>query len=138
VPVGAVLIDSGGEVLSSRHNQTIRYSDPTAHAEILAIRDAAEKMKNYRLVNTTLYVTIEPCLMCMGALIHSRVSRLVFGAFDSKWGAAGSLFDFSDNPRLNHRLETIPGICRDECKRLLQIFFQKKRNDQKNIDSKKP
>jgi len=128
VPVGAVVVTEKGKVLSSVHNQVICLCDPTAHAEILAIREAALKIRNYRLLNTTLYVTVEPCIMCMGAIIHARISTVVFGAFDSKWGAAGSLYNFSDDNRLNHHLEIVPGICEDECKALMQDFFRSKRN----------
>jgi len=128
VPVGAVVVTEKGNILSSAHNQVIGLCDPTAHAEILAIREAASKVQNYRLLNTTLYVTVEPCIMCMGAIIHARISTVVFGAFDPKWGAAGSLYNFSDDTRLNHQLEIVPGICEDECKALMQDFFRSKRN----------
>lgn len=127
VPVGAVVVTKKGKILSSAHNQVIGLCDPTAHAEILAIRKAASKIQNYRLLNTTLYVTVEPCIMCMGAIIHARISTVVFGAFDPKWGAAGSLYNFSDDTRLNHLPEIIPGICEDECKALMQDFFRSKR-----------
>ena len=128
VPVGAVLISKSGLVLASTHNQTISLSDPTAHAEILALRHAARQIQNYRLLNTTLYVTVEPCMMCMGAIIHARVSRLVYGAKDSKWGAAGSLYDLSADKRLNHSLEVIPGVCETECREILQRFFRDRRS----------
>lgn len=127
VPVGAVVVTKKGKILSSAHNQVIGLCDPTAHAEILAIRKAASKIQNYRLLNTTLYVTVEPCIMCMGAIIHARISTVVFGAFDPKWGGAGSLYNFSDDTRLNHLPEIIPGICEDECKALMQDFFRSKR-----------
>ncbi len=127
VPVGAVLVEKSGEILSFGHNQTISHTDPTAHAEILSLRAAAQKILNYRLLNTTLYVTIEPCIMCMGAIIHARVSRIVFGASDLKWGAAGSLYDLSTDTRLNHRPEIISGVCLDECRALIQKFFSAKR-----------
>ncbi len=127
VPVGAVVVTEKGKILSAAHNQVIGLCDPTAHAEILAIREAASKVQNYRLLNTTLYVTVEPCIMCMGAIIHARISTVVFGAFDPKWGAAGSLYNFSDDTRLNHLPEIIPGICEDECKALMQDFFRSKR-----------
>ncbi len=128
VPVGAVLISESGLVLASKHNQTISLSDPTAHAEILALRHAARQSQNYRLLNTTLYVTVEPCMMCMGAIIHARVCRLVYGAGDSKWGAAGSLYDLSADERLNHRLEVIHGVCETECREILQRFFRDRRS----------
>lgn len=127
VPIGAVLIDKTGKILASTHNQVISMADPTAHAEILAIRKAGHKISNYRLLNSTLYVTIEPCMMCMGAVVHARISKLVFGAYDPKWGSAGSLYDFSDDKRLNHRLEILSGVCEKECKLLIQRFFRNKR-----------
>jgi tRNA(adenine34) deaminase len=127
VPVGAVLIDENGEILSANHNQTIGMCDPTAHAEILALREAALKIRNYRLSNTSLYVTMEPCVMCMGAIIHARVSELVFGAADAKWGGAGSVYDFSGDAKLNHRLEIVRGVCEDECKSLIRAFFRERR-----------
>ncbi|MFH0994092.1 MAG: tRNA adenosine(34) deaminase TadA [Pseudomonadota bacterium] len=128
VPIGAVLISESGVVLASTHNQTISLSDPTAHAEILALRHAAKQIQNYRLLNTTLYVTVEPCMMCMGAIIHARISRLVYGAKDSRWGAAGSLYDLSADKRLNHSLEVIPGVCEAECREILQRFFRDRRS----------
>jgi tRNA(adenine34) deaminase len=127
VPIGAVLISESGAVLASAHNQTISLSDPTAHAEILALRHAAKQIQNYRLLNTTLYVTVEPCMMCMGAIIHARVSRLVYGTVDSKWGAAGSLYDLSADNRLNHLLDVIHGVCETECREILQRFFRDRR-----------
>lgn len=128
VPVGAVLISESGLVLASAHNQVISLSDPTAHAEILALRHAAKKIQNYRLLNTTLYVTVEPCMMCMGAIIHARVSRLVYGARESKWGAAGTLYDLSTDRRLNHCLDVIAGVCETECREILQRFFRDRRS----------
>jgi len=128
VPVGAVIVGESGEILSLAHNSTIKLSDPAAHAEILALRMAAKRLLNYRLLNTTLYVTVEPCIMCMGAIIHARVSRVVFGTNDPKWGAAGSLYNFANDSRLNHQPEIIGGVCKDECKSLIQDFFRSKRN----------
>jgi tRNA(adenine34) deaminase len=127
VPVGAVLVTENDELLSVAHNQIISSKDPTAHAEILALREAAHKIGNYRLLNTTLYVTVEPCPMCMGAIIHARVARVVFGTRDPKWGAAGSLYNFAEDHRFNHRPKIIEGICEDECKKLMQDFFSSKR-----------
>jgi tRNA(adenine34) deaminase len=127
VPVGAVLVSESGDILSLSHNQVITFADPTAHAEISALRKAATRVLNYRLLNTTLYVTIEPCLMCMGAIVHARVARVVFGAKDLKWGAAGSLYNFAEDTRLNHRPDIVPGVCRDECRDLIQAFFRSKR-----------
>ncbi len=129
VPVGAILVDVDGGILARAHNQPISRSDPTAHAEILALRHAAAQLGNYRLLSTRLYVTVEPCVMCMGAIIHARVSMLAFGTEDRKWGAAGSLYDFSKNQRLNHRVEVIGGICRLTCRKLIQDFFQEKRRN---------
>jgi tRNA(adenine34) deaminase len=127
VPIGSVIVSESGEILSASHNQIISLADPTAHAEIITLRKAAQKISNYRLLSTTLYVTIEPCIMCMGAIVHARVSRVVFGAHDPKWGAAGSLYNFAHDTRLNHRPEIIHGICEDECRTLIQDFFREKR-----------
>ena len=127
VPIGAVLVDENNELLAAAHNQTIARQDPTTHAEILTLRQGADNIGNYRLLNTTLYVTVEPCPMCMGAAIHARVSRIVFGAHDPKWGAAGSLYNFAADPRFNHQPEVVAGICEDECKQLMQDFFREKR-----------
>ena len=127
VPVGAVLVSETGEFLAAARNCTIELCDPTAHAEVIALREAAGKSRNYRLLNTTLYVTIEPCPMCMGALVHARVARLVFGAKDPKWGAAGSLYNLAQDRRLNHQVEVIAGVCEPECRELVQEFFRRKR-----------
>ena len=127
VPIGALVVTDRNQVMAAEHNRTITLNDPTAHAEILALRTAAAKIGNYRLLNTTLYVTVEPCPMCMGAAIHARVSRVVFGARDPKWGAAGSLYDFSNDLRFNHQPKIIEGICEVECKALMQNFFREKR-----------
>ena len=127
VPIGAVLVAEDGEILAATHNKTISLTDPTAHAEILALREGARKTQNYRLLKTTLYVTIEPCVMCMGAIVHARISKLVFGATDPKWGGAGSLYNLASDNRLNHRVEIIAGICADECRTLVQEFFRLKR-----------
>jgi len=128
VPVGAVIVSEKGEILSAAHNQTIKLTDPTAHAEILALRKAALEISNYRLLNTTLYVTVEPCIMCMGAIVHARISRVVFGATDPKWGAAGSLYNYAKDDRLNHRVEITAGVRAEDCCRLMQNFFQAKRD----------
>lgn len=127
VPIGAVLVAENGEILSETHNQTITLNDPTAHAEILAIREGTQKTQNYRLLNTTLYVSIEPCIMCMGAIVHARISKLVFGAKDPKWGGAGSLYNFATDNRLNHRVEVIEGVCEGKCRSLIHKFFRQKR-----------
>jgi tRNA(adenine34) deaminase len=127
VPVGAVLVDDDRCLLARGRNQTIARSDPTAHAEITAIRKAGRKRSNYRLLSTTLYVTVEPCFMCMGAIIHARIARLVFGAHDPKWGAAGSLYDFAHDHRLNHQPEIVAGVCGEDCRALMRGFFKQKR-----------
>jgi tRNA(adenine34) deaminase len=127
VPVGAVLVGADGRVLARTHNLTLTLGDVTAHAEILALREAARIVNNYRLLNTTLYVTVEPCLMCMGAIVHARVAQVVFGAKDPKWGAAGSLYDFPRDARLNHRPEVVSGIRETECRALMQAFFRARR-----------
>ena len=128
VPVGAVLVSSTGEVLAAAHNSVIEHSDPTAHAEIQVLRKYGRQISNYRLLNTTLYATIEPCLMCMGAIIHARVARVVFGTGDAKWGAAGSLYNFAADRRLNHHTEVVSGVCEDACRDLIQDFFRRRRN----------
>ena len=133
VPVGAVLAGENMEVISAAHNKTISLNDPTAHAEILVLREAAERISNYRLLNTTLYVTVEPCIMCMGAIVHARVKTVVYGAYDLKWGAAGTLYNFADDKRLNHRVEIIPGICQDESRNLIQSFFRARRKKSENL-----
>jgi tRNA(adenine34) deaminase len=127
VPIGAILIDQAGDVLAASHNQTITLSDPTAHAEVLVMRSAAQKLGNYRLLRTSMYVTVEPCVMCMGALIHARVERVVFGAQDPKWGAAGSLYHLALDERLNHQPEVVGGICESACREMMQQFFRQRR-----------
>ena len=127
VPIGAVIVAETGEVLAADHNRTIAASDPTAHAEILVMRAAARALGNYRLPDTTLYVTVEPCIMCMGAAVNARVARVVFGAADPKWGAAGSLYDFSTDTRLNHRIQVTGGILEQACRQLMQDFFRARR-----------
>lgn len=127
VPVGAVVV-KGGEIIGRGLNRPVQDSDPTAHAEIVALRAAAASEKNYRLNGTTVYVTLEPCAMCLGAMLNARVSRLVFGAYDPKAGAAGSVVDLSDNRRLNHQLEVNGGLLADQCAALLKKFFQSRRD----------
>lgn len=127
VPVGAVLTNNDGNILAAAFNQTIFQHDPTAHAEISVLRQAGQKTGNYRFVNTILYVTVEPCIMCMGAIIHSRVSHVVFGTTDPKWGAAGSLYDFAKDMRLNHHPRVTGGICKEQCRQLMVDFFKEKR-----------
>ena len=127
VPVGAVLVAQDGTVLAKAHNRTIALCDPTAHAEILALRAASRALGNYRLLNTTLYVTIEPCIMCMGALLQARVARIVFGAKDPKWGGAGSRYNLAANTGLNHTIDVQRGLLENECRELIQDFFRAKR-----------
>ena len=127
VPIGAVIVAENGNVLARAGNQTVETADPTAHAEIVAIRKASIILNNYRLLGTTLYVTVEPCLMCMGAVIHARIAKLVFGTADPKWGACGSLYDFSKDNRLNHQLAVVSGIRENRCRDLMQIFFRARR-----------
>jgi tRNA(adenine34) deaminase len=129
VPVGAVLVLADGKMVAHAHNFPISLNDPTAHAEILALRQAAEIVGNYRLPGTTLYVTMEPCLMCTGALIYARIKRLVFGCLDPKAGACVSLYQIPADPRLNHRLEVTGGVREAECRELVQQFFQEKRKN---------
>lgn len=122
-PVGAVVVCEGA-VVARAHNHREAEHDPTAHAELLAIREAAERLGRWRLSDCTVYVTLEPCAMCAGALINARIERLVFGAFDPKAGMVGSLEDLSSDERLNHRFDVIPGVLGDEASQLLQDFFQ--------------
>ncbi len=127
VPVGAVLINEENELLASGHNQPISSSDPTAHAEIVVLRDAARLLNNYRLPNTTLYVTLEPCTMCVGALVQARVKRIVYGAVEPKTGAIESAHQLFDQGSYNHQPEIIGGVLKDECSALLSEFFERKR-----------
>ena len=126
VPVGAVLVQ-GESLLAEGWNQPIAAHDPTAHAEVMALRAAGQARGNYRLAGTTLYVTLEPCLMCVGAIVHARVSRLVFGALDPKSGAVTSCLRGFELPGLNHRLESTGGILADACGRILKEFFRARR-----------
>lgn len=126
VPVGAVvLVDN--EIIAQGHNNSIANSDPSGHAEIVALRRAAERLGNYRLPSATLYVTLEPCVMCVGAIVQARVGRVVFGAYDDKAGALGSAADLTDSKALNHRFEINGGLLADECSALLQQFFKSRR-----------
>lgn len=131
VPVGAVLAASDGEIVARAHNQPIALNDPSAHAEILAMRKAGLAFKNYRLTGTILVVTIEPCLMCMGAALNGRIAQLVFGATDPKAGAAGSVYNLAGDERLNHKIEVIPNILEQECRALMQDFFKARRENTK-------
>jgi tRNA(adenine34) deaminase len=127
VPVGAVILSSSGSIIASAHNQRELLHDPTAHAEVVALRHAGKATGSWNLAGCTLAVTLEPCTMCAGAIVLSRVSRVVFGAWDPKAGAAGSLWDLLRDRRLNHRPEVISGIREDECSALLAEFFAGKR-----------
>ena len=123
VPVGAVVVDQAGNALAAAGNEREIRHDPTAHAELLALRDASKRLQSWRLTGHTLVVTLEPCAMCAGALVLARVARLVFGAFDPKAGAVSSLFDVVRDPRLNHRVEVRGGVLEAECSALLKDFF---------------
>lgn len=129
VPVGAVLIDANQRILGSGWNHVRQCSDPTAHAELLAVREAAQTQKNERLNNTTLYVTLEPCCMCAGALIHARVKRLVFATRDLKAGAAGSVYNLLTGSTLNHKVQVDDGPLQKECAALLSDFFNQLREN---------
>lgn len=131
IPVGAVLVDEQGNIVGEGWNLSISESDPTAHAEIVALRQGGQTLQNYRLLNTTLYVTLEPCTMCAGAILHSRIKRLVFGAADYKTGAVGSRFHFFDDYKMNHAIEITAGVLQEECSQKISAFFQKRRAQQK-------
>lgn len=128
VPVGAVIVDADGAVLARAANAPIARCDPTAHAEILALRAAGRVLGNYRLPGCVLYVTLEPCAMCVGALVHARVARIVYGAADPKTGACGSVFELASSPKLNHRIEVVGGVLGEECSALLKQFFASRRS----------
>ena len=127
VPVGAIVV-AGGEIIAHGHNRSETDNDPSAHAEIVALREAARTTGNYRLTDATLYVTLEPCAMCMGALVQARIERLVFGAYDPKAGAAGSAIDLSGSPSFYHRFEINGGVLAEECGAVLKAFFESRRN----------
>jgi tRNA(adenine34) deaminase len=131
VPVGAVLVDKSGDLIACGHNQPIRTLDPTAHAEIVVIREAAKRLQNYRLPETTLYVTLEPCAMCVGALVQARVSRIVFGALEPKTGAIQSAHRFFESAQFNHYPHIVGGVLDAECSDLISKFFQQKRQTKK-------
>jgi len=126
IPVGAVVVRNG-EIIGAGLNRSVQDADPTAHAESVAIRAAAQAEQNYRLSGASIYVTLEPCAMCIGAMIQARLSRLVFGAYDDKAGAAGSVLDIAGNRRLNHQLEVNGGLQQEQCAALLQKFFESRR-----------
>lgn len=127
VPVGALVVDADGGVIGEGYNRPIGSSDPTAHAEIMALRAAAAQVHNYRLPGCTLYVTLEPCVMCTGAILHSRIGRVVYGARDPKTGAHGSVVDLFAEPRLNHHAQVDGGVLAEECGALLSSFFAARR-----------
>jgi tRNA(adenine34) deaminase len=126
IPVAAVVVVSG-EIVATGQNRSIRDSDPSAHAEVVALRAAGSTLSNYRLTDATLYVTLEPCAMCIGAIVQARVARVVFGAYDAKAGAAGSVIDLSDSPAFNHRFEVLGGVLAEECGAVLKEFFSERR-----------
>jgi tRNA(adenine34) deaminase len=127
VPVGAVLVHAG-QIIARGQNRVLRDIDPTAHAEVVAMRAAAAELVNYRLLDCELYVTLEPCAMCAGAMIHARLGRLIYGASDPKAGAAGSVLEVLNHPRLNHQIAVTHGILADECGDLLRTFFRERRS----------
>ena len=127
VPIGAVLVDPAGAIVARAHNMRETWRDGTAHAEIIALREAAKKLGRWRLSGLTLYVTVEPCPMCAGALVMSRVDRVVYGATDAKAGACESLFNIVGHPALNHQLEMRAGVLEDECRAIMKRFFQERR-----------
>jgi tRNA(Arg) A34 adenosine deaminase TadA len=127
IPVGALVVDAAGQVIGRGWNRNIGEHDPSAHAEIVALRAAGRAVGNHRLLGTTLYVTLEPCAMCAMAIVHARVARVVFGAFDPKTGAAGSVFDLLADPRHNHRVEVSGGVLGDEAGAMLTSYFRAKR-----------
>ena len=126
VPVGAVAV-ADGRVVGAGHNEPIGLNDPTAHAEILAIRAAASTLKTYRLNAVTIYVTLEPCVMCVGAMLNARIARVVYGARDDKTGALGSVYDIGRDGMLNHRFEVVGGVMESECAELMRVFFRARR-----------
>lgn len=135
VPVGAVVM-KGGEIVGRGFNAPISRHDPSAHAEMQALRDAAQRLGNYRLVGCELFVTLEPCLMCAGAIMHARIARVVFGASDLKTGACGSILNVFDEQRLNHHTEVVGGVLTEECGLMLSSFFAKRRAQQKAAGTK--
>lgn len=135
IPVGAVVV-ADDQIIGEGYNTPILDHDPSAHAEMKAIRKAARTIENYRVVNATLYVTLEPCPMCAGLLVHSRINRLVFGAFDNKTGAAGSVMQLCQHPQLNHQLEISGGVLADECGGIISEFFKRRRAEKKAAKTK--
>lgn len=129
VPIGALILSPEGSLISVGQNRVIRDHDPTAHAEVVALRAVGLALKNYRLEGCTLYATLEPCAMCAGAIIHARIARLIFGAYDPKAGAAGSVMSVLNHPSLNHRVDVTGGVLEDECAELLRGFFKVRRQE---------
>ena len=135
VPVGAVLLDADGQLLASGFNRTIVDHDPTAHAEIVALRAAARAVQNYRLPGATLYVTLEPCAMCLGAMLHARIGRIVFATADPKTGACGGVVNLLEHATLNHQTTAMSGVLAEECGQYLRDFFRDRRGKTKQGDS---
>jgi tRNA(adenine34) deaminase len=135
IPVGAVVV-ANNEIISEGYNQSITLNDPSAHAEMVAIRQAGAKLQNYRLLDCTLYVTLEPCPMCAGLLVHSRIKRVVYATADLKTGAAGSAFNLLCDEKHNHQIELASGIMAEECSQLLSAFFKRRRAEKKVLKQK--
>ena len=138
VPVGAVLVSEQNECLAVGHNRPIGNHDPTAHAEIMVLREAAKNNKNYRLINTTLYVTLEPCVMCVGAMIHARVKKLVYGAQEYKTGAIQSACKLLDETIFNHQIEIESGVLQQQCADIMSEFFSRRRTEKKQLKKRSP
>ncbi|WP_286262317.1 tRNA adenosine(34) deaminase TadA [Thalassotalea atypica] len=136
IPVGAVVV-ANGEIIGEGFNQSIMLNDPSAHAEMIAIREAGKTLENYRMLDCTLYVTLEPCPMCAGLLVHSRIKRIVYGCKDEKTGAAGSVFNLVNSDRLNHTIDTTSGVLGEECSAMLSAFFKKRRQEKKQLKQQK-
>lgn len=132
IPVGAVVV-ANGKIIGEGYNQSIKLNDPSAHAEMLAIREAGQYLKNYRMLNCTLYVTLEPCPMCAGLLVHSRINKVVFASEDLKTGSAGSVFNLLNNDSLNHKVDIEKGLMQHECSQLLSGFFKRRRAEKKAL-----
>lgn len=135
VPVGALIVSANAGIIARAHNQRELLKDPTAHAEMIAITQAAQFLQSWRLENCILYVTLEPCPMCAGAIVQSRIPWVVYGCMDPKAGACHSLFNICNDPRLNHRSRVVPGVLENECSSILSEFFQKKRNNRKGFSN---
>jgi tRNA(adenine34) deaminase len=133
VPIGCIVVSAAGEELARAHNSREHDNDPTAHAELIALREAAGKLATWRLEGATVYVTLEPCPMCAGAMVLARVARLVYGAADPKAGATGSIYNIVQDERLNHRLDVVTGVLADECGEVLSAFFRSKRDPGRSL-----